>query len=99
MMLSNDEYQVMCRQDFYTFMHRAFCELNRDAVFYHNWHNELIASKLQSCLDGQTTRLIHQSAAEIFKVSRRLNLFSSVCARTLAERADRLRQLRPGPCQ
>ncbi len=58
MMLSNDEYQVMCRQDFYTFMHRAFCELNRDAVFYHNWHNELIASKLQSCLDGQTTRLI-----------------------------------------
>jgi len=57
-MLSADEYLVMCRQDFYTFMHRAFCELNRDSVFSHNWHNELIASKLQSCLDGQITRLI-----------------------------------------
>ena len=58
MTLSANEYQVMCRQDFYTFMHRAFCELNRDSVFSHNWHNELIASKLQSCLDGKITRLI-----------------------------------------
>jgi predicted phage terminase large subunit-like protein len=58
MTLSANEYHVMCRQDFYTFMHRAFCELNRDSVFSHNWHNELIASKLQSCLDGKITRLI-----------------------------------------
>ena len=58
MTLSAAEYQVICRHDFYTFMHRAFCELNRDSVFSHNWHNELIASKLQSCLVGQITRLI-----------------------------------------
>ena len=58
MTLSAAEYRVMCRNDFYTFMHRAFCELNRDSLFSHNWHNELIASKLQSCLDGQITRLI-----------------------------------------
>lgn len=58
MTLSAAEYQAMCRNDFYTFMHRAFCELNRDAVFSHNWSNELIASKLHACLDGQITRLI-----------------------------------------
>jgi len=58
MTLSAAEYRVMCRNDFYTFMHRAFCELNQDSLFSHNWHNELIASKLQSCLDGQITRLI-----------------------------------------
>jgi len=52
------EYDAICRNDFYTFMHRGFCELNRDAVFFHNWHNEVIASKLQSCLDGRITRLI-----------------------------------------
>ena len=58
MTLSAKEYQVMCRQDFYTFVHRAFLELNRDALFLHNWSNELMASRLQACLDRQITRLI-----------------------------------------
>jgi len=58
MKLSANEYQVMCCHDFYTFLHRAFRELNRDSLFSRNWHNELIASKRQSCLDGQITRLI-----------------------------------------
>jgi predicted phage terminase large subunit-like protein len=58
MTLSTAEYRVMCRSDFYTFMHRAFRELNPDAFFSPNWHNELIASKLQSCLDRQITRLL-----------------------------------------
>ena len=58
MTLSAAEYDVICRNDFHSFIHRAFRELNQDAVFSHNWHNELIASKLQSCLDGQITRLI-----------------------------------------
>ena len=52
MALSAAEYEVMCRHDFYTFMHRAFCELNRDSVFSQT------ASKLQSCLDGRIRRLI-----------------------------------------
>jgi len=56
--LSAAEYRAMCRHDFYTFMHRAFRELNRDSLFSHNWHNELIASKLEACLDGRITRLI-----------------------------------------
>jgi predicted phage terminase large subunit-like protein len=58
MNVSAAEYMTMCRQDFYTFMHRAFCELNRDSIFSHSWHIELIASKLQACLDGQINRLI-----------------------------------------
>ncbi len=58
MTLTAVEYSVLCRNDFYTFMHRAFLELNRDSLFSHTWHNELIASKLQSCLDGKITRLI-----------------------------------------
>jgi predicted phage terminase large subunit-like protein len=52
------EYNAICRNDFYTFMHRGFLELNQDSVFSHNWHNELIASKLQFCLVGRITRLI-----------------------------------------
>ncbi len=52
------EYQALCRSDFYTFSHRAFCELNPDSCFYSNWHIELIASKLQSCLEGKIRRLI-----------------------------------------
>ncbi len=58
MTLTAAEYQVLCRNDFYSFEHRAFLELNRDSIFSHNWHNELIASKLQSCIDGKITRLI-----------------------------------------
>ena len=58
MTFSAADYPVICRNDFHTFMHRAFCELNGDSLFSHNWHNELIASRLQSCLDGQITRLI-----------------------------------------
>jgi predicted phage terminase large subunit-like protein len=56
--LSPAEYQAMCRHDLYTFTHRAFLELNRDARFLPNWHNELIASKLQACFEGKITRLI-----------------------------------------
>ncbi|MGA7136451.1 MAG: phage terminase large subunit [Terriglobales bacterium] len=58
MPLSAAEYRVMCRQNFYPFMHGSFLALNPDAHFFDNWHNELIASKLQACLDREITRLI-----------------------------------------
>jgi hypothetical protein len=48
----------MCRQNFYPFMHGGFRALNPDAHFFENWHNELIASKLQACFDKEITRLI-----------------------------------------
>jgi predicted phage terminase large subunit-like protein len=58
MTISPHEYQAFCRQDFYTFMHRAFAELNPRVQFLHNWHNELIAAKLEACRLGNITRLI-----------------------------------------
>ena len=56
--ISPSEYQAFSRNDFYTFMHRAFLELNPRTPFFHNWHNELIAAKLEACLRGEVGRLI-----------------------------------------
>jgi len=56
--ISAAEYQIFARNDFYTFMHRAFLELNPRTLFLHNWHIELIASRLEACRRGETTRLI-----------------------------------------
>jgi len=56
--MSELEYQAVCRNDFYTFMHRAFRELNSKMAFLQNWHNELIAAKLEACRRGEVNRLI-----------------------------------------
>jgi predicted phage terminase large subunit-like protein len=56
--LSAAEYQTFARNDFHTFLHRAFRELNPRSPFLYNWHNELIASKLEACRRGKITRLI-----------------------------------------
>ena len=56
--MSAAEYQAFARQDFHTFLHRAFLELNPRTAFLHNWHNELIASKLEACRSGKIRRLI-----------------------------------------
>jgi predicted phage terminase large subunit-like protein len=57
-MISPTEYRALSRNDFYTFEHRAFCELNPNTTFLHNWHNELTAAKLEACRRGEITRLI-----------------------------------------
>jgi predicted phage terminase large subunit-like protein len=56
--LSATEYQAFARNDLYTFMHRAFLELNPTTPLLHTWHNELITSKLEACRRGEITRLI-----------------------------------------
>jgi len=56
--LSASEYQAFARNDFYTFMHRAFRELNPTTPFLHTWHNELLTAKLEACRRGEITRLI-----------------------------------------
>src|SRR5271154_1658583 len=56
--MSATEYQTFARNDLYTFIHRAFLELNPRSPFLHNWHNELIASKLEACRRGDITRLV-----------------------------------------
>jgi hypothetical protein len=37
--ISAAEYRTFVRNDFYTFMHRAFLELNPRSSFLHNWHH------------------------------------------------------------
>jgi predicted phage terminase large subunit-like protein len=56
--LTLNEYQTLLRNDFYGFVERGFYELNADTTFLHNWHIELIASELEACRRGETTRLI-----------------------------------------
>lgn len=56
--MSPAEFKIFARNDQYTFMHRAFRELNPRSSFLHNWHNELIVSKLEACRRGEITRLI-----------------------------------------
>src|ERR1700693_2805237 len=56
--ISAAEYRALSRYDFHTFMHRAFLELNPRVRFSHNWHNELIAAKLEACFRREINRLI-----------------------------------------
>ena len=56
--MSASEFQSFARNDFHTFMHRAFLELNPRSTFLHNWHVELVASKLEACRRGEIKRLI-----------------------------------------
>jgi predicted phage terminase large subunit-like protein len=57
-LLTAEEYRTVLRQDFYTFLHRGFYELNPQTVFLPNWHIELMAAKLEACRLGQSRRLI-----------------------------------------
>ena len=56
--ISAAEYWALLRNDFYTFAHRAFRELNQQVSFLRNWHIELIAAKLEACCRGAGPRLI-----------------------------------------
>lgn len=56
--LSLAEYQAVCRNDLYTFTNRCFADLLGGATFLPNWHMEVIAAKLQACMDGKVKRLI-----------------------------------------
>ncbi len=58
MTISAAEYRAISRHDFYTFVDRSFRELNPKVPFLHNWHNELIAAKLEACRRGEVKRLI-----------------------------------------
>ena len=44
--LTQAEYQIVLRQDLYSFTHRCFLELNPSTAFMPNWHIELMAASL-----------------------------------------------------
>lgn len=52
------EMAALLRQDLSSFICRAFQELSPQTEYYHNWHIDLIASKLKEVADGKITRLI-----------------------------------------
>jgi len=56
--ISPQEYQALLRKDFYSFIERAFYEINPETQFLPNWHIEKIAQELEECRLGNTKRLI-----------------------------------------
>jgi predicted phage terminase large subunit-like protein len=56
--ISAAESAAFCRGDFSTFMHGSFRVLNPNVRYLDNWHNALIAAKLEACRRGEITRLI-----------------------------------------
>lgn len=58
MTLTPSEYTACLRQDFFTFLHRSFYDLNPQTQFFPNWHIEVMAAKLEAGRLGHCTRLI-----------------------------------------
>jgi predicted phage terminase large subunit-like protein len=56
--LSLEEYRVLLRNDFVTFIERSFYELNPQAKFIAGQYIDLLASALEKCRTGQIKRLI-----------------------------------------
>jgi hypothetical protein len=56
--ISEQEYQVLLRNELYLFVERSFRELNPQTRFLPNWHIEEIAHELEECRLGKTKRLI-----------------------------------------
>lgn len=52
------ELAALLRQDLSSFIARAFQELSPQTEYQHNWHIDLIASKLKDVADGKIKRLI-----------------------------------------
>src|SRR5664279_4360213 len=58
MELTKTEFQTILRNDFATFIERAFYELNPQAEFIPGTYIELLASKLEQVRRGECKRLI-----------------------------------------
>ena len=58
MSLSPQEYALILRRDFTSFIERAFYELNPQTRLFPSPHIQAIATKLEACRRGEITRLI-----------------------------------------
>lgn len=58
MILSNREWKSLLRNDFSTYIERSFAELNAQKLFMHNFHIDVVASKLEACRRALLRRLI-----------------------------------------
>jgi predicted phage terminase large subunit-like protein len=57
-MLSAEEYRLILRRDFTSFVERSFYELNPQTPLFLGRHIEVIATKLEACRQGKIKRLI-----------------------------------------
>ncbi|MCI5049509.1 MAG: phage terminase large subunit [Rickettsiales bacterium] len=58
MMLTEQEYEVLLSSDLSSFIQQCFMTVSAGAHYLHNWHIDLIASKLEQCRIGEIKRLI-----------------------------------------
>ncbi len=56
--LKSYEMSALLREDLSSFIIRSFQEVSPQTPYMHNWHIDLIASKLQQVADGKIKRLI-----------------------------------------
>lgn len=57
-LLGPEDYGLLLRSDFHTFLHRSFGELNPRTPFDDNWHIAVLAAKLDAVRRGFVRRLI-----------------------------------------
>jgi len=62
------EYEALLRADFAGFAERAFHELYPQTEFLANWHQRVIAAKLEAVFAGRIRRLIVNKAYKIDKI-------------------------------
>jgi predicted phage terminase large subunit-like protein len=56
--LTPEEYRALLRGDLCSFIIRAFAELYPNTAYWHNWHIEVLAAKLQAVERGEIKRLV-----------------------------------------
>jgi predicted phage terminase large subunit-like protein len=58
MELTQDEFDVLLRNDLTTFIARTFAHLDPQTTYAHNWHIDLLADRLTQVFEGKLRRLI-----------------------------------------
>lgn len=58
MELTQDELDVLLRNDLTTFIARTFAHLDPQTTYAHNWHIDLLADRLTQVFEGKLRRLI-----------------------------------------
>lgn len=56
--LSQNEFDMLLRQDLATFIHRSFLQLDPQSNFSWNWHLDLLVDRLTQVYEGKNNRLI-----------------------------------------
>lgn len=72
-LFTEEEINILLRNDLYSFTVKCFQELEKKTKFIPNWHQVLITNKLEACMRGECRRLIINLPPRHFK-----SLFASI---------------------